>query len=63
MTPGQKIRELRIDEGMTQVELADLAGIDQASLSRTERDVSIPHPNHQEAIARALKTTVKALFE
>jgi transcriptional regulator with XRE-family HTH domain len=33
---GSRIRDARQQAGLTQAELADLAGVDQASISRTE---------------------------
>lgn len=51
---GERIKNARKKRGLTQVELAKMAGIEQASLSRIEREVGEPLRKTLIAIGRAL---------
>lgn len=59
MTP---IRELRQFAGLSQGELADLAGISRASVGAVEQGRHVPAADAAVRLARALGTTVEALF-
>lgn len=58
---GEVLETARRSRGMTQAELADLAGITQAALSRYENGLREPEDSHLEAIASALGVTPKLL--
>jgi transcriptional regulator with XRE-family HTH domain len=60
---GKKIRTLRKAKGYSQEELADLANLHRTyigSIERGEQNVSL---DNIEKIAKALKTSISALFE
>lgn len=59
---GEVLETARRARGMTQAELADLAGITQAALSRYENGLREPEESHLEAIAAALGITPKLLL-
>jgi len=42
MTFGERLKQLRTDKGLTQPQLAQLAGIEQSYLSKLENDKSVP---------------------
>ena len=60
---GEKIKKLRVEKGVTQEQLADEAGISVDFLSLIERGRNAPSFKNLEKIARALKVSVKDLFE
>lgn len=62
--PGlaDRLRERRLDLGMTQEHLATVAGLSRTPIARIEtRRVTSPHISTLQALARALATTVDAL--
>jgi len=59
---GQRIKDLRKQQGMSQEELAEIINIDQRNLSHIERGVSFPAKKLQE-IACALKISLCELFD
>lgn len=56
------IRELRIQQNMTQAELARLIGLKQARVSEYETGQKSPPVHRLPAIARALQVDVGQLF-
>lgn len=57
-TIGQRVRQLRKLRGFSQVELAQLVGISQGSLSLIEKDkTEVPAGNTVAGLCRALRTT------
>jgi transcriptional regulator with XRE-family HTH domain len=62
MTLGQRVREKRKALGMTQTALADLAGISQSTIVRTERDETVPDGATLLVLARELQTSVPWLL-
>jgi len=62
MTLGLRIKTLRNNKKMTQVQLARLAGVSQATVSDYERD-QVPNPRSNELmrIAAVLETTPEFL--
>ena len=56
------LRVYRVGAGWTQRELADLAGVNQFTVSRLERRLHTPNLTTAEAIARALGRPVDAVF-
>ncbi|MEZ4449289.1 MAG: substrate-binding domain-containing protein [Nannocystaceae bacterium] len=57
-----RVRELRVQRGLTQAALADLAGIARQSLIAIESGRATPSVAVAIAVARALEATVEALF-
>lgn len=60
---GKRVKELRNKLGVSQEELADLAGLDRTYITSVEsgrRNISIVNI---EKLANALKVTVKEFFE
>lgn len=60
---GDRIREMLKNKGMTQRELAEKAGITEASISRYINDKRIPKITFVRKIADALGTTIDYLIE
>lgn len=60
---GPRLRQLRIEAGLTQAQLADRAGVADATLSRIERNRLNPSLKLAGELARALGAKVDALFE
>lgn len=58
---GPRVRQARIDAGLTQAELAERASIADATLSRIERNRLVPSIALTTRIASALGLTVDAL--
>ncbi len=62
-TPGKKLRLLRAEHGMTQVELAAASGVTQTAISAIERDdTSSPAYDTAVRIARALGVSPDAIW-
>jgi len=60
---GASIRRLRLDAGLTLVQLAALAHLSQPFLSQVENDRAQPSIESLSRIARALGTTPQSLFD
>lgn len=60
---GKRIKELRVDKGFTQAQLAEKIGIDDKHLSNIERGKNMPNPNILESIAVLFGVEIKDLFE
>jgi transcriptional regulator with XRE-family HTH domain len=60
---GTKLKALRLQAGLTQVQLAQAAGILQSALARYEQDQDVPSAPRIVAIAKALGTTVEEIVE
>lgn len=60
---GTKIKALRLKAGMTQVQLAQAAGIFQPMLARYEMGKGLPAGTRLVAIAKALGTTVEEIID
>ena len=63
MTIGENINQIRTDKGMTQQEVAELAGISQAYLSQIENDVRSMDVKTADKIANALGVTLNDLID
>ncbi len=59
---GQRVRQLRLDRGVTQEEVAHRAGIHVTYLSGIERGVRNPSLTSIYALAAALEVPVSQLF-
>lgn len=60
---GNKIRERRLEKGMSQDKLADLSGVDRVSISLIETGKTVnPSIKTLGKIALALGTTVDDIF-
>lgn len=60
---GERIRELRKQQGLTQEQLAELVEIEQKHVSRIELGKSAPTIDRLEKIAEVLNTPVKEFFD
>jgi DNA-binding XRE family transcriptional regulator len=60
---GERLCELRLSRGYTQVQLAILAGIDRSYYSDIERGIKSPTLDYVEKLADALSLTVSELTE
>ena len=56
------LKEARTAAGLTQAELADLAGVSRKTINTVENGVFIPSTLLALKLAAALSTTVEALF-
>lgn len=60
---NNRIRDERTRRGLTQAELATIAGLSRKTINTIENGVFIPATDVALRLARALKTTVERLFE
>ena len=58
-----RLRQWRVDNGLSLQELSDLTGLSVSGLSRLERGERQPRPLTRVKIARRLGVTVAELFE
>lgn len=49
---GEELRRYRVDEGLTQVDLAERLGVHQTTVSQVERGSLIPSPRLQSTIVK-----------
>jgi len=59
---GERVRELRKEQGLSQEGFADMCGFDRTYISGIERGVRNPSLSAIEALAMALDVTVAELF-
>ena len=59
---GSRLKELRNAAGLTQQGLADKAGVSRKTINTVENGVFVPSTVLALELARALETTVEALF-
>lgn len=60
---GQRIKELRKRNGLTQAALAELIGMETTNLCKLENGGQIPKEENIEKLAKALKVNIKDLFD
>jgi transcriptional regulator with XRE-family HTH domain len=60
---GQRIREIRLHQGLSQPQLAKRAGMSRSYLTQLEQGSSEPTVSKAIAIAKALNTTLSYLIE
>lgn len=58
-----RLKEARITAGLTQAELADMTGVSRKTINTVENGIFIPSTVLALSLARALDTTVEALFQ
>lgn len=58
-----RLKEARTAAGLTQAELADLAGVSRKTINTVENGIFVPSTVLALGLARALNTTVEALFQ
>jgi transcriptional regulator with XRE-family HTH domain len=63
MTLGEQLKKLRADKGVSQPELAELAGIEQSYLSKLENDKSLPSNEVFRKLLNAFSVSVAQLLE
>lgn len=59
---GSRLKSVRTEAGLTQAELADRAGVSRKTINTVENGVFIPSTLLALSLAKALGTTVEALF-
>lgn len=59
---GSRLKTVRTGAGLTQAELAERAGVSRKTINTVENGVFIPSTLLALSLARALGTTVEALF-
>lgn len=60
---GQKIKRLRKERELLQVELADIVGVSTGYIGSIEQGIRYPSLKVLEKIAKALKTSLPKLLE
>lgn len=60
---GERIRKLRLERGWSQMQMAELSGIDDGHLGQIERGEATVHLSTLAKIVQALETTAADLFE
>lgn len=60
---GPRLKELREQAGLTQPQLADLAGMNRFGIAKLEQGVSRPHWDTVVALCKALKVSCQAFLE
>ena len=58
-----RLKEVRTAAGLTQADLADMAGVSRKTINTVENGIFIPSTVLALSLARALDTTVEALFQ
>lgn len=59
---NRQLKNRRDEMGLTQVQIADKAGVTERSYQRYEADERIPDVHTAQLIAHALNSTIEALF-
>jgi len=62
-TLGEQFKNIRAEKGLSQPELAELAGIEQSYLSKLENDKSLPSSDMLRKLLSAFKLSVAELIE
>ena len=60
---GEKLKRLRLEEGITQAQLARRAGLTRRTLSHIERNVTEPHRSTRRMLSEALGVPPDELAE
>ena len=59
---GSHLKAVRLAAGLTQAELAELAGVSRKTINTVENGVFVPSTTLALTLARALETSVDGLF-
>lgn len=59
---GSHLKAVRVAAGLTQAELAELAGVSRKTINTVENGVFVPSTTLALTLARALETSVEGLF-
>jgi len=59
---GNRLKEFRMEQGLTQTALAAIAGVSRKTINTVENSVFVPSTTLALVLARTLGTTVEALF-
>jgi len=59
---GNRLKDVRTAAGLTQAQLADLAGVSRKTINTVENRVFVPSTVLALRLSQALETTVEALF-
>lgn len=62
MTIGQKIKELRIENNLSQMQLGKIVGVSQKAIDYWEREVNEPRASYIIALVRYLEITFDEFF-
>ncbi len=62
MNIGQRIKQFRLNQGMTQEQFGKLFGAGKGLVSRWENELSVPSPKRMKAIANYMGTTPEVLM-
>ena len=63
MTVGEKIKELRIEKGLSQSELAKNIGVSQKAIDYWERNVNEPKSSYVISLVRFFEITYNDFFD
>lgn len=58
-----RLKEVRTAAGLTQAELADMTAVSRKTINTVENGIFVPSTVLALSLARALNTTVEALFQ
>lgn len=59
---GNRLKEVRTAQGLTQTDLAELVGVSRKTINTVENSVFVPSTILALALAKTLRTTVEQLF-
>jgi transcriptional regulator with XRE-family HTH domain len=62
MNPKNRLKRLRLKQGLSQAKIAYLTGIHPSTISLLERSIAMPNQEHKRKIARALKANIEDVF-
>jgi putative transcriptional regulator len=60
---ANRLREARTERGWTQADLAERVGVTRKTINTVENGVFVPSTTLALKLARAMETTVEALFQ
>lgn len=60
---GKRLRELRLERGLTQEQIAERIHIEPENYSRLENGLSFPKPENIEKLATAFNVKISELFQ
>ena len=63
MNIGEKIKELRLEKGMTQMQLAKQIGVSQKAINYWERSVNEPKASYIVSLVKFFSITFDEFFE